>query len=103
GGDKRRVGLRRSSDSGGPVFYVAARDPRVKAIVSQVGAFDSRWVVADADQAKTTYDEATRRARGELGYPEPRAKVVGNLIGAPIRDTLITFAPVERAAKIKDC
>ena len=101
--DKQRIGLRGSSYSGGHVFYVAARDPRVKAIVSQVGAFDSRWVVADADQAKTTYDEATRRARGELGYPEPRAKVVGNLIGAPIRDKMINFAPVEEAAKVKDC
>jgi hypothetical protein len=101
--DKERVGLRGSSYSGGHVFYVAARDPRVKAIVSQVGAFDSRWVVADAEQAKTTYDEATKRARGELGYPEPRAKVVGNLIGAPIRDKMIHFAPVEEAAKVKDC
>jgi len=101
--DKERIGLRGSSYSGGHVFYVAARDPRVKAIVSQVGAFDSRWVAAGAEQAKTTYDEATRRARGELGYPEPRAKVVGNLIGAPIRDKMIHFAPVEEAAKVKDC
>ncbi|HKQ72866.1 MAG TPA: alpha/beta fold hydrolase [Blastocatellia bacterium] len=101
--DKQRVGLRGSSYSGGHVFYVAARDPRVKAIVSQVGAFDSRWVVADAEQIKTTHDEATRRARGELGYPEPRAKVVGNLIGAPIRDKLLHYAPVEEAAKVKDC
>jgi uncharacterized protein len=101
--DKERVGLRGSSYSGGHVFYVAARDPRVKAIVSQVGAFDSRWVVADAEQAKTTFDEAARRARGELGYPEPRAKVVGNLIGAPIRDKLLHYAPVEDAAKVKDC
>src|SRR5262245_16517822 len=54
--DKERVGLRGAGYSGGHVFYVAARDPRVKAIVSQVGAFDSRWVVADAEQAKTTYD-----------------------------------------------
>ena len=101
--DKERLGLRGSSYSGGHVFYVAARDPRVKAVVSQVGAFDSRWVVADAEQIKTTYDEATRRARGELGYPEPRARVVGNLIGAPIRDKLLHYAPVEEAAKVKDC
>ena len=101
--DKERLGLRGSSYSGGHVFYVAARDPRVKAVVSQVGAFDSRWVVADAEQVKTTYDEATRRARGELGYPEPRARVVGNLIGAPIRDKLLHYAPVEEAAKVKDC
>jgi dienelactone hydrolase len=101
--DKERLGLRGSSYSGGHVFYVAARDSRVKAVVSQVGAFDSRWVVADAEQVKTTYDEATRRARGELGYPEPRARVVGNLIGAPIRDKLLHYAPVEEAARVKDC
>jgi uncharacterized protein len=100
--DKERVGLRGSSYSGGHVFYVAARDPRVKAVVSQVGSFDSRWVADGAEQAKT-YDEATRRARGELGYPEPRAKVVGNLIGAPIRDKMLNYAPVEEAAKVKDC
>lgn len=101
--DKERVGLRGSSYSGGHVFFVAARDLRVKAIVSQVGAFDSRWVVADTGQVKTTYDEATRRARGELGHPEPRARVVGNLIGAPIRDKLLHYAPVEEAAKVKNC
>jgi len=101
--DRNRIGLRGSSYSGGHVFYVAARDSRVKAIVSQVGAFDSRWVVTGPEQSKITYDEATRRARGELGYPEPRARVVGNLIGAPIRDKLLSFAPVEDAPKVKDC
>ncbi|HST19876.1 MAG TPA: alpha/beta fold hydrolase [Blastocatellia bacterium] len=101
--DKNRIGLRGSSYSGGHVFYVAARDPRVKAIVSQVGAFDSRWVVTGEAEIKTTYDEATKRARGEMGYPEPRAKAVGNLIGAPIRDKLLHYAPVEEAAKVKDC
>jgi dienelactone hydrolase len=100
--DKTRIGLRGSSYSGGHVFYVAARDPRVKAIVSQVGAFDSRWVVAGETESKATYAEATRRARGEIGYPEPRARVVGNLTGAPIRDKLLHYAPVEEAAKVKD-
>jgi dienelactone hydrolase len=101
--DKQRIGLRGSSYSGGHVFYIAARDPRVKAIVSQVGAFDSRWVVTDPKEAQITYDEATKRARGQLGYPEPRARVIGNLIGAPIRDKLLHYAPVEEAAKVKDC
>jgi dienelactone hydrolase len=100
--DKNRIGLRGSSYSGGHVFYVAARDPRVKAIVSQVGAFDSRRFAATDAEAKLTYTEATQRARGEIGYPEPRAKVVGNLIGAPIRDKLIHYAPVEEAAKVKE-
>ena len=101
--DKERIGLRGSSYSGGHVFYVAARDPRVKAIVSQVGAFDSRWVAADKTQLDQTNKEATARSRGELGYPPPRARVVGNLIGAPIRDKLLQYAPVEEAPKVKDC
>lgn len=101
--DKDRIGLRGSSYSGGHVFYVAARDPRVKAVVSQVGAFDSRWVGSDKTQLAQTQAEATRRARGEAGYPPPRARVVGNLIGAPIRDKLLQYAPVEDAPKVKDC
>lgn len=101
--DKQRIGIRGSSYSGGHVFYVAARDRRIKALVSQVGAFDSRWVVATEAEAKLTYDEATRRARGEIGYPEPRAKAVGNLIGAPIRDKMINWAPLEEAPKVRDC
>ncbi len=101
--DKQRIGIRGSSYSGGHVLFVAARDPRIKALVSQVGAFDSRWVMADEANRKLTYEEATKRARGEIGYPEPRAKAVGNLIGAPIRDKLIHYLPSEEAAKLKDC
>ncbi|MBL8208316.1 MAG: acetylxylan esterase [Blastocatellia bacterium] len=101
--DKDRIGIRGSSYSGGHVFFVAAREPRVKALVSQVGAFDSRWVMADEANRKLTYEEATKRARGELGYPEPRVKAVGNLIGAPIRDKLIHYLPSEEAPKVKDC
>jgi dienelactone hydrolase len=101
--DKARIGLRGSSYSGGHVYAIAAREPRIKAFVSQVGAFDSRWVIATEAEAKLTYDEATKRARGEIGYPEPRAKAIGNLIGAPIRAKLIHYMPVEEAAKLKDC
>lgn len=106
--DKNRIGLRGSSYSGGHVVYVAARDPRVKAIVSQVGSLDSRPKAVsiaggEADQVKLAYEEATKRARGELGYPAPRARVIGNLQGAPIRDHLLLYAPVEDAAKLKTC
>ena len=106
--DKARIGLRGSSYSGGHVVYVAARDPRVRAIVSQVGSLDSRpkavaLAGAADEQVKLAYDEATKRARGELGYPAPRARVIGNLQGAPIRDKLLLYAPVEDAAKLKNC
>lgn len=100
--DRNRIGLRGSSYSGGHVFYVAARDPRVKAIVSQVGAFDSRRVIANESETKLTYTEATQRARGEISYPEPRARVIGNLTGAPIRDKLMHYVPYEEAPKVKE-
>jgi len=101
--DKNRLGLWGTSYAGGHVVFVAARDPRVKCLVSQVGALDSRWVGTDAKQLEATYSEATRRARGELGYPPPRARVIGNLQGAPIREKLLLYAPVEDVAKISDC
>lgn len=99
--DKDRIGLRGSSFSGGHVFYVAARERRVKAIVTQVAAFDGRWVGADKTQMDLTLGEATKRARGEP-YPAPRAVTVGRLIGAPIRDKFLQFAPVEDAVNVKD-
>ena len=106
--DKNRIGLRGSSYSGGHVVYVAARDPRVKAIVSQVGSLDSRpkampLAGPESEQLRLAYDEATKRARGEIGYPAPRARMIGNLQGAPIRDKLLLYAPVEDAAKLKNC
>src|SRR5262249_16537155 len=89
--DKSRVGLWGTSYSGGHVVYVAAHDPRIKAIVSQVGAEDSRPAAQLSSfgtveqQTQVAYEEATKRARGEIGYPAPRARVTGNLQGAPIR------------------
>ena len=99
--DKDRLGLRGSSYSGGHVFYVAALDPRVKAVVSQVGAYDSRWVMSDKTQQELTYAEGAKRTRGEP-YPAPRAVTVGRLIGAPIRENLMRYAPIEEAGKVKD-
>jgi hypothetical protein len=106
--DKNRIGLRGSSYSGGHVLYVAVRDPRVKAFVSQVGSLDSRPKAvpiagSEADQLKLAYEEATKRARGEIGYPAPRARVIANLQGGPIRDKLLRYAPVEDAPKLKNC
>ncbi len=95
--DTDRVGVWGSSYSGGHVLYAAAHDKRVKAVFSQVGGMDSRFVLRGEDQTNRTMDEATRRARGELPYPEPGAVAVGSLRGAPIRDKLMHYAPVELA------
>lgn len=97
--DTARIGVWGSSYSGGHVLYVAAHDERVKAVFSRVGGMDSRSVVASEQAAAWTLNEATRRARGALAYPEPGAVEVGALRGAPIRDKLMHYAPVELAER----
>jgi hypothetical protein len=76
------------------VIYAAARDPRVKALVSQVGAMDSRWAIATPAMQKETYGQATARTRGETGYPAPGTKY-GTLNGAPILEKAMQYAPIE--------
>jgi dienelactone hydrolase len=101
--DTNRIGLWGSSYSGGHVVYAAARDPRVKATVSQVPALDSRFVVQTDDMRHQTFDQATQRARGDIGYPPPGQRVIGNLRGAPIFDKLMQYAPVEDVDKAPKC
>ena len=100
--DPQRIGLWGSSYSGGHVLYVAARDPRVKALVCQVGGMDSRFVIATPQMRQNTYSQATARARGKIGYPKPREKF-GTLIGAPVPEKLMGYAPVEDVGRIKNC
>ncbi len=101
--DRNRIGLRGTSYSGGHVVHVASRDPRVRAIVSQVGGFNSRWVIDNPTQREITQREATQRAHGEIGYPAPRTRSAGNLVGAPIRDKLALYAPLDDAPRLRDC
>lgn len=101
--DADRIGLWGTSYSGGHVIFAAAHDPRVKATVSQVPSLDSRFVIATETERERTRDEARRRARGELPYPPPGARVVGNLRGAPIREKLARYAPVELVAQAPQC
>jgi dienelactone hydrolase len=102
GVDPERIGLWGSSYSGGHVVYAAARDGRVKCLVSQVPALDSRWVVSGPQRA-LTLREATRMARGETNYPDPGALFMGRLRGAPIRAKLLDYAPVEDVARAAQC
>ncbi len=101
--DRGRIGLWGSSFSGGHVVYAAARDPRVKATVSQVPAFDGRWAINSSRMRKATYGGATQRARGKAGYPEPGSPSIGKLKGAPILEKIGRYAPVEDAARLKGC
>ena len=100
--DKNRVGLWGTSFSGGLVTAVAARDPRIKALVSQVGFFGSLATMAP-ESLERARAEATKRVRGELPYPAPRAREVGNLQGGPIREKFLLYDAVADAAKAKGC
>ncbi len=99
--DKERIGLWGSSFSGGHVVYVAARDPRVKAFVSQVGSLDGRWVLGPKLR-NYTFEQAAARTHGEIGYPKPLEKF-GSLTGAPVVEKFIGYAPIEDIGRCKDC
>src|SRR5262249_27500414 len=99
--DKERIGIWGSSFSGGHVVYVAARDPRVKAFVSQVGSMDGRWVLSPKLK-DYTFSQAGARPRGQIGYPKPREKF-GTLTGAPVLEKFVGYAPIEDIGRCKDC
>jgi dienelactone hydrolase len=99
--DRDRIGIWGSSFSGGHVVYVAARDPRVKAFVSQVGSMDGRWVLGKQLQ-EYTFGQGAARTRGKIGYPKPREKF-GTLTGAPVIEKFIGFAPIEDIGRCRDC
>jgi dienelactone hydrolase len=97
-----RIGIWGSSYSGGHVVYVAARDPRVKAFVSQVGAMDSRWTIATPQIRAFTFSQGAARARGEIGYPAPGAKF-NNMTGQPVWEKLMQYAPIEDIGRCNNC
>ena len=99
--DKDRVGIWGSSFSGGHVVYVAARDPRVKAFVSQVGSMDGRWVLAERTR-EYTFTQGTARAQGKIGYPRPLEKF-GTLTGAPVIEKFMGYAPIEDIGRCEKC
>jgi len=101
--DRNRIGLWGTSFSGGLIVYVAARDPRVKALVSQVGYMGQSVSSMPAAALAKNYDDATRRARGEIGYPPPRAREIGNLQGGPIREKFLLYAPIDDVARARNC
>lgn len=92
--DKDLLGIWGSSFSGGHVVYVAARDPRVKAFVSQVGSMDARWAIQNPKLREHVFRQGTQRTRGKIGYPEPFAKFSG-LRGQPVWEKLMRYAPIE--------
>jgi dienelactone hydrolase len=100
--DPERIGLWGSSFSGGHVVYVAARDPRVKAFVSQVGSMDGRWAITNPQMRTYTFSQGTARTHGRIGYPRPGERF-GTLTGAPVIEKFPAYAPIEDIGRCKDC
>lgn len=101
--DRRRIGLWGTSFSGGLVVHVAARDPRVRALVSQVGYFGQSVADTPGATLADAYAASTGRARGETAYPPPGARVIGNLRGAPIAEKFLLYAPIDEVSLAKNC
>jgi dienelactone hydrolase len=101
--DPARIGLWGTSFSGGLVVYVAARDTRVKALFSQVGAMG--WTAGRVPPAwvQAAIGAGTQRARGERGYPPPGAREVGNLRGGPILEKFLRFSALEGIERAAGC
>lgn len=100
--DPERIGIWGSSYSGGHVVYVAARDPNVKAFVSQVGAMDSRFLLADPNLLALAQNQATGRTRGTEVYPKPFARFNG-MTGQPVWEKLMRYAPIEDIGRTEKC
>jgi fermentation-respiration switch protein FrsA (DUF1100 family) len=96
--DVGKIGLWGTSWSGGTVVYVAARDSRIKALVSQVspvgwpGSPQTSWLQIGGE-----------RARGIRGYPAPFKKEIGNLSGGMIWERLALFNPRNDASLLEHC
>ena len=100
--DKDRIGIWGSSFSGGHVVYVAARDPRVKAFVSQVGSMDARWAIQHPQLRQHVFRQGTARSRGKIGYPEPFAEF-NKMRGQPVWEKLMRYAPIEDIGRCENC
>ena len=91
--DAARIGIWGSSLGGSHVIWRAGNDPRVKAVVSQVGGiFRSEQIDAPAQAASDAVK--TQRARGEIDpVPQGNLEQFKELKGAPHPEHLNWFRP----------
>jgi dienelactone hydrolase len=106
--DAGRIGVLGSDLAGGHVISVAAQDSRIKALVSQVSATDTRpYKPYQPDPAKAVAEAnaaASALATGQAQYPADRARIPraqgGDLVGAAVGAKVVRWAPVEQASKV---
>lgn len=97
--DMDRIGLWGTSYGGGHVVWMAAHDPRVAAIVAQVGAMNSTLAIATRMEGQGGLEVvermAVQRARGEID-PVPQGQPISSgLRGTPILEKVATYRPVD--------
>lgn len=93
--DVERIGIWGSSFGAAHVVWRAAHDRRVKAVVSQVGAYSRSDAPESVAQAATLHQSKIRRVRGEI-EPVPQTKPEGipaELRGTPYLERMSEFAP----------
>lgn len=91
--DAGRIGVLGSDLSGGHVIDLAAREPRVKALVSQVTRADTRpYKPYEPDPAKAIAQANAAASRLAIGGSD--------LVGAPVGNKLLRWAPVEQASQV---
>lgn len=99
--DNSKIGLWGTSMSGGLVVYVASRDKRVKAIVSQVGGMG--WGIYSKNSYNEWYSLANKRAKGIYEYPPAGIKENGVMNGALLNERLLRFNPIEDSVNLQHC
>jgi hypothetical protein len=94
--DPERIGLWGTSYGGGHVVYMAAHDPRVKAIVAQVSAQSPALIASDRAR-----ERAAARARGEASPFPPAEDAVPGLAGIPDLAKMRLYRPLATAQQIR--
>jgi len=96
--DAARIGLWGTSLGGGIAFHAMLNDARVKALVAQVAAFETRQPPgAGLDQVR---EEAARRAHGQIPYAGPQPREPGKLHGQRIREKYQAWSPAEDMTRL---
>lgn len=101
--DADRIGLWGTSFGGGHVVWTAAHDPRIDAIVAQVGAQDSAAALEKSmgERAPLMMQNlATQRARGKTPAVPQNAPLPG-LRGSPVMERVYDYRPIEHADRVR--
>lgn len=100
GVDVDRIGIWGSSYGGGHVIMAAATDPRIKCMVSQVGAVGGAALDTSGDEASPFLQRATDKARGTDPIMPPAEGAHESLVGHPDWAKMPRYNPIQQAHRI---